>query len=84
MDLQTWLNLVVAIVSLLGGWVLKMMHLSMRDLQRTDAALLSKLQAVELLVAGQYVRREDMDRMAVDLFRKLDRIENKLDGKADK
>lgn len=49
-----------------------------------DTALEDKVQHIEVLVAGNYVKRTDMDALTTALFAKLDKIENKLDGKVDK
>jgi len=84
MDLQTAFNIVVGLLGFLGGWVLNNLHAAMRDLQRADSLLADKVQAIEVLVAGQYVRRADLDHHMTAIFRKLDRIEEKLDDKADK
>ena len=84
MDYQVLFNITLGGVSLLGGWVLKTMHEVMRDLQIADAELAKKVQAIEVLVAGEYVKRSDMDHLSQMLFTKLDRIESKLDHKADK
>jgi len=84
MDMQTSFNLAVAIGGFLGGWVLNSLKDSIQGLQTSDKALADKVQHIELLVAGQYVKREDLDKMVTALFGKLDKIEAKLDGKADK
>lgn len=84
MDAQSIINGVFGLVCFLGGWVLKFMHGSLRDLRYDVASLTDKVQNIEVLVAGQYVKREDMNDLARALFAKLDRIEEKLDGKADK
>jgi hypothetical protein len=42
------------------------------------------VQSIEVLVAGSYVKRDDMDKLTAALFAKLDKIELKIDGKADK
>lgn len=84
MDWQTGINAVFALAGALAGYVLKTTHEAMRDLQKADDELTDKLQRVEVLVAGQYVHKNDMERLSTALFAKLDKIENKLDGKADK
>lgn len=84
MDPQTAIDIAFGVAGLLGGWVLKFLHGAMRDLQRADFDLTDKVQRIEVLVAGQYVRRDDMDKLSSALFMKLDRIEAKLDGKVDK
>ena len=42
------------------------------------------MQKIEVLVVGDYVKRTEMDSLGAAIFAKLDRIENKLDKKADK
>ena len=84
MDMQTSFNMAVALGAFLGGWVLNSLKDSIQSLQTSDKALADKVQHIELLVAGQYVKKEDMDKLTTALFAKLDKIEAKLDGKADK
>ena len=84
MDTQTAFNMVVGLVAFLGGWVLNSLRDSIRALQKTDAELADKVQHIEILVAGSYVKRDDLKELSTALFNKLDKIELKLDGKADK
>ena len=49
-----------------------------------DQILADKVQAIELLVAGEYVKRDQLERMETALFKKLDKIEDLLSKKADK
>jgi len=81
---QFILNVLLTLVATLGGWVLRSIHEAVKDLQHTDQLLAEKVQSIELLVAGNYVQKGDMQRAMDALFNKLDRIENKLDKKADK
>jgi len=66
------------------GWALKFIYDKLHDLQLIDVSLADKVQKIEVLVAGEYIKRSEMDKMYIALFSKLDRIENKLDGKVDK
>ncbi|CAB5145038.1 hypothetical protein UFOVP147_46 [uncultured Caudovirales phage] len=84
MDTQTAFNIVLSLVAFLGGWVLNSLRDSIKALQKTDAELADKVQHIEVLVAGQYVKRDDLEKLSTALFNKLDKIEMKLDGKADK
>ena len=84
MDVQVAFNIAVALVAFLGGWVLNSLKDSINQLKKTDGELADKVQHIEVLVAGQYVKRDDLDKLANALFTKLDRIELKVDGKADK
>lgn len=84
MDTQTAFNIVLSLVAFLGGWVLNSLRESIATLHKSDNELADKVQRIEVLVAGQYVKRDDLDKIAAALFAKLDKIESKLDGKADK
>lgn len=84
LDTQIFINALLSFVSVLGGWWMRVMWASLNDLRLTDAKLADKVQAIEVLVAGNYVRREDLDKLTDALFKKLDRIENKMDSKVDK
>lgn len=84
MDTQTLINIAIGLVGTLGGWVLNSLKGSIEALQRADASLAAKVQEIEVLVAGHYVKRDDLDKLSHALFTKLDRIEVKIDGKADK
>lgn len=84
MDSQTAFNIAVALIGALGGWILNNLKTSMDALHIADQQLSEKVQSIEILVAGTYVKRDDVDKLANALFAKLDRIETKIDGKADK
>lgn len=84
MDTQTAFNIVLSLVAFLGGWVLNSLRDSIKSLQKTDGELADKVQHIEVLVAGTYVKRDDLKELSTALFNKLDKIELKLDGKADK
>lgn len=84
MDSQTAFNIAVALVGALGGWVLNNLKSSMDALHIADRQLSEKVQSIEILVAGSYVKRDDMDKLISALLAKLDRIETKLDHKVDR
>ena len=63
---------------------MKVMWDSLRDLRIADTILAEKVGTIEVLVAGSYAKRDELDKMAAAIFLKLDRIEAKLDTKADK
>jgi hypothetical protein len=81
---QEIFNIAIGIISTLGGWWLKVMWDSLKELQAADKDLVEKVSRIEVLVAGNYVRREEFDRAVERLFVKLDSIELKIDAKADK
>lgn len=81
---QSYLNWAFGIVNLILGAVIKAMWDSYKDLKKADTQLAEKVNQIEVLVAGQYVKRDDFDRVANIIFAKLDKISDKLDQKADR
>lgn len=81
---QSFLNWVFGISNIIIGFLLKVVWDSYKDLKKADSALADKVNAIEVLVAGTYVKRDDFDRVANAIFAKLDKISDKLDNKADK
>jgi hypothetical protein len=84
LDLQTAFNMAVALGAFLGGWVLNTLWTAIRELQANEKTLSDKVGSIEVLVAGQYVTREDYGRGIARLEATLIRIEAKLDGKQDR
>jgi hypothetical protein len=84
MDQQQLFNVLFALVGVLGGWWMKAMWEAIKSLEQADKALGNQVADLKVLVAGGYVRTEQFDSMGKAIFAKLDRIEDKLDGKADK
>ena len=83
-DPQTIFNILVALLSFLGGWVLNNLRESIKSLHDSDMQLAAKVQTIEVLVAGSYVKRDDLDKLTHAIFVKLDKIEDKIDSKVDK
>ena len=81
---QQLFNIVFCLAGALGGWWMKAMWEGLKDLQTADQKLSSEVSDLKVLVAGGYVRTEAFDKLSHAIFAKLDRIEDKLDGKADK
>ena len=57
---------------------------SVRDLQSADKELADKVARIEVLVAGDYVRKDEFVRVMDTVNKSLERIEDKLDSKADR
>lgn len=84
MEAQTIINVAIGLAGGLGGWILNNLKSSIDELHKADSMLADKVQHIEVLVAGTYVKRDDLEKISTAIFTKLDRIESKLDGKADK
>lgn len=83
MDQQLF-NIVIGVAGALGGWWMKAMWEGLKDLRKTDHELTQQVNNLQILVAGQYMRREEFDKVGQAIFAKLDRIEDKLDKKVGK
>lgn len=81
---QTLINWLLAGFGGLIGFLLNSVWQAVKDLQASDSKLADKIAGIEILVAGEYVRRDSFDESINRVFAKLERIENKIDQKADK
>jgi hypothetical protein len=84
MDFQDLYNTAMGFVLALGGWVMRVIWDNLKDLRTQDTALAEKVSRIEVLVAGEYVRKDELERVVQRLFDKLEHIEMKIDRKADK
>ena len=82
--MQEFYNWALTGLSALLGFLLHAVWEATKDLQRADQELAKRVGEIEVLVAGNYVTRQEFDRVIDKLFNKLDAIEMKLDKKADK
>lgn len=81
---QTLVNWLLAGFGGLIGFLLNVVWQAVKDLQKADKVLADRVGEIEVLVAGSYITKTDFTSVTDAIFRKLDRIEDKLDGKADK
>lgn len=83
-DYQTLFNFVTGLLGVVGGWWLNAMWASLKELQSADAKLAEKVSAIEVLVAGQYVTRDELTSTINAIFAKLDKIQDTLTHKVDR
>lgn len=79
LDAQTIFNAAVSIGCMLGGWVLKSIRESLNQLSNDQKAINSKMSHMEVLIAGDYVRRDAMDSSIGKLESKIDRLANTVE-----
>jgi len=84
MGFQDLFNIAVGFIMTMLGWFLRVAWDALAKLQQQDRELADKVARIEVLVAGEYVKKEDFERVIERLFDKLDHIEIKIDNKADK
>jgi hypothetical protein len=90
-DAQQFVNAALGVIAFLGGVVMKVvwdavatLRVSLKEMRDEDAKLASKVQAIEVLVAGTYIKRDEFEKLSQALFSKLDKIMEKLDSKVDR
>jgi hypothetical protein len=81
---QVIVNAIIAGLMAAMAFTLRVIWEGFRELQKTDLEQLSQLMSVKVMIADSYIKKDDFDHMTTAIFLKLDKIENKLDGKADK
>jgi hypothetical protein len=81
---QTIINWVMAGAGAAFGFFGKTLWEAVKDLQAADKALAEKVNGIEVLVAGKYVTRDELSASINRLVDQLDRIESKLEKKADR
>lgn len=73
-----------ALFNLLGGLISGALLWMLKTLWSRIHHQSERISALEVLVAGKYVTRDDYQRTSEAMFAQLRRIEDKLDRKADK
>ena len=81
---QTIVNWILTGLGTLLGFLLNAVWQAVKDLQSADKQLADKVATIEILVAGEYVRKEDFERTIQRLIEKLDHMEEKFDRKMEK
>lgn len=81
---QTIINWLLSAFGALIGFLLNAVWQAVKELQEGDKKLAAKISEIEVLVAGDYVKKGEFSSVVTALFKKLDRIEDKIDTKKDK
>ena len=79
-ELVRIINWIIGLGGTVIGIFIKSMLDSIKDLQRSDKEMSERVGSIEVLVAGTYVKRDELR----ELMRKLEQIDAKLDRKANK
>jgi len=81
---QTLINWLLGVFGATIGFLLTNIWSAIKDLQVAHLKSVERVNAMEVLVVGDYVRREHLDKAIETLFKKLDKIESIVDRKADR
>lgn len=82
--IDTLWDYIVAALGVLLTWMYKAFNARITSLETRVEAEQTERHRIEILVAGQYVTRQEMKAQFDVLFSKLDSISNKLDRKQDR
>ena len=81
---QDVINLIISGVAGVFGWLMRIVWETQKQMQQENRDLAEKVNSIEVLVAGQYVRRDELAGVLNRIDHKLDAISEKLDTKVDK
>lgn len=84
MESQDVINGLIGVLGVLFGYILNGVRASVNALHNADTDLTRRVHSVEVLVAGDYLRRDEYHQDMQRLYTKLDSIESKMGSKADK
>lgn len=80
-EYQVLFDIAIGVVGVLGGWTLNTVWSAVKDLQEADKELAAKVGAIEVLVAGQYVTRDEFNQVLNQVFERLDRIRDLISAR---
>lgn len=73
MDTQTIINIAFGLVHVMGGWILRTFWSEIKGLQTRDSQLTDKIGSMEVLVAGRYVTREELQSSLGTILSSIDK-----------
>lgn len=76
-----WLS---GIVLAMIGYFVKLNHDEVKELKAKHTNLSEEVDAINVLVAGNYVKRSEFNEVVLSIDKKLDKIFDKIDSKEDK
>lgn len=84
-DIILWaIGTIITLGAALTGWVFKMVFESIKEVDRDQVKLSESLAAHKVYAAETFATKKDVSEGFDRIMVKLDKIDDKLDGKADK
>lgn len=75
MTYQDYFNISLAIAGFLGGWWMKAIWGAIKRLEDADRELLNKMNSIQVLIAGEYAKKEEFNELSHSIAKKLSKIE---------
>jgi|TARA_B100001105_G_C22049965_1_gene297750 hypothetical protein len=79
-DFQFFVNVVIALASFFGGWILKVFNAKITKLEEKCDEREDRLINLALNMPKEYVRKDDFNRFSEMMNERFDRLEDKLEG----
>lgn len=83
-DFQILFNIAVGLAAFFGGFILNSIMQRIDKLETTDGKLVTSINEIKVTVATQGTQRTEDSKKLDSIFEKLEKIDEKLDRKADK
>ena len=84
LDAQTIFNAAVSLACMLGGWILNTIRQDIMQVSQAQQETARKVAHIEVLVVGDYVKREELNASINKLEAKIDRLSDALESGFDK
>lgn len=84
MTLFEFIQLAIVVGTGIMGWFMRVLFGHIERLEKTDFSLMENVTEIKVALPTHYVSKSDFQTMGDNIFQTLRRIEDKLDGKADK
>lgn len=83
-DYQVLFNIAVGALGFLFGFLLNNLWNEIKTMQQNERQTTTRIGAIEVLVAGNYVTKDEHTRTMERVFEKLDEISRDVNKKADR
>jgi hypothetical protein len=83
-DVNTLFMAAIGVLGGVGSWILNGMAGAIKELRTGNEKISGRIQEIEVVITGQYAKKDEVEKLITALFHKLDKIEDKLDTKMDK
>ena len=83
-DTQLLVNIGMTVFNVLLLWLTTSLRSSISDRKDFEKETNMRIEELRLVVVGEYMKKADINQLISALFKKLDRMEEKIDKKADK
>jgi enoyl-[acyl-carrier-protein] reductase (NADH) len=72
---QDYFNMLLTLVAFLGAWWMRTVWSAIKSLEQTDAQVFAKVTEIQVLIAGDYAKKHEVDARMDRLGEKMSRID---------